>query len=44
MMKYKKIKIDHVIYIKVLYDVTVSSPTIYTDDAMNINNNETAFP
>ena len=35
MMKYKKITINHDIYIKVL---------VYTDDVLNISNNKTEFP
>ena len=42
-MKYKKRKFDHAIYIKVLYDVTVSYIIVYTDDVLNTTNNETEF-
>ena len=42
-IKYKKITIDHAIYIKVFSDGTVSYPTVYTDDVFNTNNNETEF-
>ena len=38
-LKYKKIKIDHGIYIKVFYDVTVSFLTVYTDDVLKTGNN-----
>ena len=44
MIKYKKITIDHNIYIKVFNDGTVSYLTVSTDDVLNTNNNETAFP
>ena len=30
--RYKKIPIDHSIYIKVFFDGTVSSPTVYIND------------
>ena len=43
MIKYKKRKIDHTIYIKVFSDGTVSYLTVSTDDVLNITNNETAF-
>ena len=42
-MKYKKITIDHDIYIKVFSDETVSYITVSTDDILNTTNNETAF-
>ena len=42
-LKYKKITIDHAIYIKVLSDVTVSYLTVSTDDGLNNTNNETEF-
>ena len=42
-MKYKKRNFDHAIYIKVLYDVTVSYVIVYTDDVLNTTNNETEF-
>ena len=38
-LKYKKIKIDHGIYIKVFYDVTVSFLTVSTDDVLKTGNN-----
>ena len=44
MIKYKKITIDNVIYIKVFTDGTVSYITVSTDGVLNITNNETAFP
>ena len=44
MIKYKKITIDHVIYIKVLYDGAVSYLKVSTDDVLNTTNDETAFP
>ena len=40
---YNRITIDHVIYIKVFTDTTVSYPTFFTDDVINTNNNETEF-
>ena len=43
-IKYKKIIIDHSIYIKVFTDGTVSYPTVSTDDVFNTINNETSFP
>ena len=42
-LKYKKIKIDNAIYIKVFSDVTVSYITFSTDDVINTTTNETAF-
>ena len=42
-LKYKKITIDHDIYIKVLYDGTVYCLTVSTDDVLNATSNETAF-
>ena len=42
-IKYRKIKNDHAIYIKVFYGGTVSFLPIFTDDVLNVNNNETAF-
>ena len=42
--KYKKRKIDHAIYIKVFTDGTVSYLAVSTDDVLNTNNNENAFP
>ena len=38
-LKYKKIMVDNAIYIKVLYDVTVSYPTVYTGNVLNTTNN-----
>ena len=38
-IKYKKITIDHAIYIKVFTDVTVSYCTVSTDDVFNSTNN-----
>ena len=43
-IKYKKITIDHAIYIKVFSYGTVSYLKFYTDDVLNTNNNETSFP
>ena len=43
-LKYKKRTIYYAIYIKVLYDGTVSYITVSTDYILNTNNNETAFP
>ena len=40
---YKKIIIDHVTYIKVFYDGTVSYLAVSTDDVLNTTNNETSF-
>ena len=40
-VKYKKITIDHDIYIKVFTYGTVSYPTVSTDDIINTTNNET---
>ena len=37
-LKYKKITIDHDIYIKVFSDETVSYLTVSTDDVLNTNN------
>ena len=39
-MKNKKIKIDHAIYIKILYDENVSYLAFSTDYVINITNNE----
>ena len=44
MMKYKKCKIDHTIYIKVLSGSTVSYLTVSTDDVLDHTNNKTVFP
>ena len=43
-IKFNKSTIYHDIYIKVLYDGTVSYYTVCTDDALNTTNTETAFP
>ena len=43
-IEYKKRTIDHAIYIKVFDDGTVSYLTVSTDDVLNTNNNENAFP
>ena len=43
-LKYNKSTIDHAIYIKVFTDVAVSYLTVSTDDVLNTNNNENAFP
>ena len=42
-LKYKKSKIDHDIYIKLFSDETVAHLTIYTDNVLNTNNNDTTF-
>ena len=42
-LDYKKITIDHAIYIKVFSDITVSYPTVSTDDFLNTTNNDTSF-
>ena len=42
-IKYKKITIDHAIYIKVFTDGTVYYLTVSTDDFINTTNNENAF-
>ena len=42
-IKYKKSTIDHDIYIKVFTDLTVSYPTVSTNDVPNTTNNETSF-
>ena len=42
-IKYKKSKIYHDIYIKVFTDGTVSYLTVSTDDALNATNKKTAF-
>ena len=41
---YKKITIDHAVFIKVFADVTVSYITVSTDDVLNTTNNENLFP
>ena len=43
-LKYREITIDHAIYSKLLSDVTVYYLTVSTDDVIDANNNETAFP
>ena len=43
-LKYKKITIDHDIYIKVFYGGTVSHTSVSTGDVINTTNNETEFP
>ena len=43
-IKYNESKIYYDIYIKVLYDLTVSYLTVSTNDFLNTNNNEIAFP
>ena len=43
MTKYKKITIDHDIYIKVFHDGTVSYLMVYTDNFLNTTNAETSF-
>ena len=42
-LEYKKIKIDHAVYIKVFDDCTVSYLTVSTNDVLNTNNNENAL-
>ena len=42
-LKYRKSTIDHDIYIRVFYDVTVSYITFPTDDVIKTTNNETSF-
>ena len=42
-LKYKKITIDHDIYIKVFSEETVTYLRVSTDDFLNTNNNETSF-
>ena len=43
-IEYKKITIDHAIYIKVFDDGAVSYLTVSTGDVLNTTNNENAFP
>ena len=43
-IEYKKRTIYNAIYIKVLYDGTVSYLTVSTNDVLNTTNNEDAFP
>ena len=43
-IKYKKITIDHTIYIKVFTDGTVSYLTVFNGDVLNTTNNETELP
>ena len=40
-IRYKKITIDHDIYIKVFYDGAVSYLTVSTNDVLNTTNNNT---
>ena len=40
-LKYNKIIIDNAIYTKVFSDITLSYLTVYIDDVLNTNNNET---
>ena len=42
-IEYNKSTIDHVIYIKVFSDETVSYLTVSTDDVLNTTNNENVF-
>ena len=42
-IKYKKRTIDHAIYTKVFSEGKFSYLTVYTDDFINTNNNETKF-
>ena len=42
--QYKKVTIDHAIYIKILYAITVYYLTVSTDDVLNTTNNEIEFP
>ena len=42
-IKYKKIKIDNAIYIKVLSGGTVSYLTVSSDDVLSTTNTETEF-
>ena len=42
--KYKRITIYHYIYIKVLYNGTVSYLNFFTGDVINTTNNETEYP
>ena len=42
MIKYKKITIDHAIYIIVLSYITVSYLTVSTDDLIKTTNNDTS--
>ena len=43
-IKYKKVTIDHDIYIKTFTDVILSYLTVSTDDVFNTINNEISFP
>ena len=43
-LKYKKITIDHSIYIRFFSDITVSYLIVSTNDVLNNTNNETTFP
>ena len=42
-LKYKKIAIDHTIYIKVFSGIKLSYLTVSADDVINTTNNETSF-
>ena len=42
-IKYKKRRIDHSIYIKVYSDGTVSYIRVFTDDVLNTTNNDMEF-
>ena len=42
-IKYKKIIIDHAVYIKFFSNVKMSYLTVSTNDVLNTNNIETAF-
>ena len=43
-IKYKESTIDHAIYIKVLFDGTVSYTTVSTGNVINTTNNEIVCP
>ena len=43
MIKYKKIKMYHVIYIKVFFDKNVSYISVSTNKILNVTKNKTAF-
>ena len=43
-LKYNITTIDHAIYIKVFYYVTVSYLTVFTDDVLDTTKNGTGFP
>ena len=42
--QYKKVTIDHAIYIKILYAITLYYLAVSTDDVLNTTNNEIEFP